>query len=131
VKTVYGRSDELWFDGVRKLEVEARSDARETLELVSDPHGSAGGSIGDESVDEGPRGWVGDLLAISTPLRFAALSDQIPPLFDRFRRSFLTPRGLLRHGEDMGGGTKAQYSLTGCQRIPGGECGDKNAGASS
>jgi hypothetical protein len=43
----------------------------------------------------------------------------------------LTLRGTLRHGEDMGGGMKTQYSPAGCQRIPGGENDDKNPEAPS
>jgi hypothetical protein len=101
------------------------------LELVSDPHGATRAPIGHERVDERLRGWVGPVPAISTLLRFPSLSAQISTPLGGFRRSFLTPEGPLRHGEDMGGGTKAQYSLTGCQRIPGGDHDDKNPEAPS
>ena len=131
VKALDGGSDELWSHRVEKLEIEPRPDALEALELVSDAHGATRAPIGDECIDQGTGGWAAPVPAICTGLRFPLLSAQISTPLGGFRRSFLTPEGPLRHGEDMGGGTKDQYSLAGCRRIPGGDHDDKNPEAPS
>ncbi len=121
-----GGLDERRAHGLGDIEVEARADALEPSELIADAHGASGGPIADERVDEGRRGWGGGVPEISALLRFPSLSAQIPTRIGDFRRSFLTLEGPLRHGEDMGGGTKSQYSPAGYQRIPGGDRGHKN-----
>ena len=117
--------------GFGEIEVEACAYALEPSELIADPHRASGRPIGHERVDERLRGWGSPVPAISTLLRFPSLSAQIPTRIGDFRRSFLTPEGPLRHGEDMGGGTKSQYSPAGYQRIPGGDRGDNNPEAPS
>ena len=132
LETSDGGSHELGLTAVGKIEVEACAYALEPPELIADAHRASRGPIGDKCVDERRRGWGSPVPAISTLLRFPSLSAQIPPHFGRLSSQFLdSPKALSGMERTWGEERRAQYSPAGCQRIPGGDWGDKNPEAPS